>query len=87
MAGFGREWGMMGRDFVDAAICGRPESFGIEIVGLVAEWLGRALQKLLQQFESARDLAKASLRIDRPRTVYLFAQTLDWHGFRRIVIF
>ena len=24
--------------------------------GLVAEWLGRALQKLLQQFESARDL-------------------------------
>lgn len=25
----------------------------------MAEWLGRALQKLLQQFESARDLAKA----------------------------
>ena len=24
--------------------------------GSVAEWLGRALQKLLQQFESARDL-------------------------------
>lgn len=24
--------------------------------GLVAEWLGRALQKLLQRFESARDL-------------------------------
>lgn len=26
--------------------------------GPVAEWLGRALQKLLQQFESARDLEK-----------------------------
>ena len=26
--------------------------------GLVAEWLGRALQKLLQRFESARDLLK-----------------------------
>ena|GEM_PF-3139685 len=26
--------------------------------GLVAEWLGRALQKLVQQFESARDLEK-----------------------------
>ena len=24
--------------------------------GPVAEWLGRALQKLVQQFESARDL-------------------------------
>ena len=24
--------------------------------GLVAEWLGRALQKLVQRFESARDL-------------------------------
>jgi hypothetical protein len=26
--------------------------------GPVAEWLGKALQKLLQQFESARDLQK-----------------------------
>ena len=26
--------------------------------GPVAEWLGRALQKLLQRFESARDLGK-----------------------------
>ena len=28
----------------------------VGLIGLVAEWLGRALQKLLQQFESARDL-------------------------------
>lgn len=26
--------------------------------GFVAEWLGRALQKLLQRFESARNLSK-----------------------------
>ena len=26
--------------------------------GLMAEWLGTALQKLLQRFESASDLAK-----------------------------
>jgi hypothetical protein len=26
--------------------------------GFVAEWLGRALQKLLQQFESARNLER-----------------------------
>ena len=30
--------------------------------GLVAEWLGRALQKLPHQFESGRDLEKTSLR-------------------------
>lgn len=29
--------------------------------GLVAEWLGRALQKLVQRFESARDLRKNRL--------------------------
>ena len=30
--------------------------FRSPIIGPVAEWLGRALQKLLQRFESARDL-------------------------------
>ena len=30
--------------------------------GLVAEWLGRALQKLVQRFESARDLWKPQIR-------------------------
>jgi hypothetical protein len=34
----------------------------LEIAGFVAEWLGRALQKLLQQFESARNLRNR----DRP---------------------
>ena len=37
--------------------CGRPGGqAGIPLKGPVAEWLGRALQKLLQRFESARDL-------------------------------
>jgi hypothetical protein len=31
--------------------------------GPLAEWLGKALQKLLQQFESARDLKKGSFYI------------------------
>ena len=30
--------------------------FSLSEMGPVAEWLGRALQKLLQRFESARDL-------------------------------
>ena len=30
--------------------------FSLSQKGPVAEWLGRALQKLLQRFESARDL-------------------------------
>ena len=30
--------------------------FAIQLNGPVAEWLGRALQKLPQRFESARDL-------------------------------
>ena len=33
-------------------------------IGHVAEWLGRALQKLLRRFESVRDLIKAlTLRV------------------------
>ena len=31
--------------------------------GLMAEWLGTALQKLLQRFESASDLTKTALEI------------------------
>ena len=38
--------------------------------GPVAEWLGRALQKLPQRFESARDLRKGS-SIDDPFFVLL----------------
>jgi hypothetical protein len=33
-------------------------------LGPVAEWLGRALQKLPQRFESARDLKKKIIRND-----------------------
>ncbi len=33
--------------------------------GPLAEWLGKALQKLLQRFESARDLFNKSPRIKR----------------------
>ena len=33
--------------------------------GPVAEWLGRALQKLLHQFESGRDLVKRKSRLNR----------------------
>jgi hypothetical protein len=31
-------------------------TFAVHLVGPVAEWLGKALQKLLHQFESGRDL-------------------------------
>ena len=33
-------------------------TFAKQMKGLVAEWLGRALQKLVQRFESAFDLVK-----------------------------
>ena len=33
------------------------------INGLMAEWLGRGLQNLVQRFESASDLTKAALEI------------------------
>ena len=42
--------------------------------GSVAEWLGRALQKLLQQFESARNLAKEHNCVQKPPlAAFLFA--------------
>lgn len=39
-------------------VCNSTDSFifATHEFGPVAEWLGRALQKLLQRFESARDL-------------------------------
>ncbi len=40
--------------------------------GPVAEWLGSALQKLLQRFESARDLKK-SKRLQRKLEPFLFS--------------
>lgn len=45
--------------------------------GLVAEWLGSALQKLLQRFESARDLtffpASAGFFLPFPLLLWAFA--------------
>ncbi len=38
------------------ALCLQP----IKTEGPLAEWLGKALQKLLQRFESARDLSNRS---------------------------
>lgn len=40
--------------FLPPPICG--VSYVRHLVGPVAEWLGRALQKLLHRFESGRDL-------------------------------
>jgi hypothetical protein len=41
----------------------------------VAEWLGRALQKLLQQFESARDLLSRQDGKDTILSAFLFAES------------
>ena len=43
------------------------------VQGPVAEWLGKALQKLLQRFESARDLPNKGLQKCDP---YLFGGTI-----------
>ena len=40
-----------------------PAHGGGKQSGLVAEWLGSALQKLLQRFESAPDLTKEEARL------------------------
>ena len=39
--------------------------------GFVAEWLGRALQKLLQQFESARNLERKDHGNRRMAVIFL----------------
>ena len=44
--------------------------FALRNAGLMAEWLGTALQKLLQRFESASDLTKTALEITL--TLFLF---------------
>ena len=40
--------------------------------GFVAEWLGRALQKLLQQFESARNLVRVNKKTANRRFFYVW---------------
>ena len=42
--------------------------------GLMAEWLGRGLQNLVQRFESASDLTKTALEISL--TLFFFCHTL-----------
>ncbi|MEY3565074.1 MAG: hypothetical protein RJA23_1244, partial [Bacteroidota bacterium] len=44
--------------FVEAKIIPK---FAFQLIGRVAEWLGRGLQNLVQRFESARDLYKKHL--------------------------
>jgi hypothetical protein len=39
----------------------KKAKFASQLIGFVAEWLGRGLQNLLQRFESARNLRKPSL--------------------------
>ncbi len=48
--------------------------------GPVAEWLGRALQKLLQRFESARDLGKGDNRKVVP--FFISAKIIDPQLFK-----
>ncbi len=38
----------------------KKAKFASQLIGFVAEWLGRGLQNLLQRFESARNLQKPS---------------------------
>ena len=38
-------------------------SFRTEVFGLMAEWLGKGLQNLVQRFESASDLTKTALQV------------------------
>ena len=40
---------------------GVSEGRGTEINGLMAEWLGKGLQNLVQRFESASDLTETAL--------------------------
>jgi hypothetical protein len=40
--------------------------------GPLAEWLGTALQKLLQRFESARDLRKGDINAISPFSIFTY---------------
>jgi hypothetical protein len=44
--------------------------------GSVAEWLGRALQKLLQRFESARNLMKTAIQYQNRGFLFPLVQKL-----------
>lgn len=47
--------------------------------GLVAEWLGRGLQNLVQRFESARDLQMK--RLSKKAVSFFMLQNLLWLYF------
>ena len=53
-------------------------AFQTYIYGLMAEWLGRGLQNLVQRFESASDLTKTALEI----TLTLFLFYFLWYLLR-----
>ena len=57
----GRPGGQAGIPGKKGPVSAAAESQSPTIKGPVAEWLGRALQKLLQRFESARDLGKRGI--------------------------
>ncbi len=46
--------------------------------GLMAEWLGTALQKLLQRFESASDLTETALQASETRFSFCFVIHLSY---------
>ena len=54
---------------------GRSVSHGLvrrECFGLMAEWLGKGLQNLVQRFESASDLTKTALHMSVTRFSFEF---------------
>ena len=65
----------------------RRQRMSSGLKGLMAEWLGTALQKLLQRFESASDLTETALQIFVTLFYFLFVRHLyGTHRFANIGI-
>ena len=47
-------------------------------VGLMAEWLGKGLQNLVQRFESASDLTETALQTSATRFLFCFVIHLSY---------
>ena len=47
-------------------------------VGLMAEWLGKGLQNLVQRFESASDLTETALQMSATRFSFCFVLHLSY---------
>jgi hypothetical protein len=58
------------------------KSYKTGLKGSVAEWLGRGLQNLVQQFESARNLNPEALRF---RVFHLYTKGFLGDGEKKIV--